>query len=150
MAATSVFPNDVDALRGDDILLSILVLAARISGNSELSLPVDELQGLIREFRGGAEGVILRCFVFSDSGPVPFSPTLEESIGRLSLGGLVSRYDTQNPEILRINPAGEEYFQKEIQPHLNESDRKKLRFLGCELLRFSEAQEKDPEDNLSL
>lgn len=42
-------------------------------------------------------------FVFSDSGPKPFSPQLEAALDQLTFAGFIHRFDAQNPDIVVIS-----------------------------------------------
>jgi hypothetical protein len=52
---------------------------------------------------------ILDSFVFSDSGPEPYSPALSESVSRLQLSGLIGR---ENPdyEVVFLRDAADKFF----------------------------------------
>jgi len=96
----SDMPASQNAALPDHILAAVLTLAKREmlnkqpketrfafhSDDSQLQEIFSELQ---KDYR------ILDAFVFSDSGPEPYSPALEESVSSLQLSGLIGR---ENPE----------------------------------------------------
>lgn len=59
--------------------------------------------------------VLKKYFLFSKSGPKPFSPALNNALSELQLGGLIAR---QNPEyqVLVVKPTAQRY----VQDHLLE------------------------------
>lgn len=61
-------------------------------------------------------------FVFSDSGPEPYCPILEESINHLVLGGCISRPFVNDWEVLILLPAGEDFFEKEGKKRFSDEE----------------------------
>lgn len=57
---------------------------------------------------------ILNAFVFSDHGPDPYSPALEESVSRLQLSGLIGR---ENPdyEVVFVQEAAERFYDQVLR-----------------------------------
>jgi len=76
-------------------------------------------------------------FVFSDSGPEPYSPVLSESISRLQLSGLVGR---ENPdyEVLFLRQSAEQYFDQELRHRLSKQDLGQLQQLAQRFLQLVE------------
>lgn len=100
------------SLLPDDILTAIFTLAKNKTQRPRLAFRGHD-STLQEVFRGLAEKFnypFLKSFVFSDSGPEPYSPVLSESISRLQLSGLVGR---ENPdyEVLFVSPSAERYFE---------------------------------------
>lgn len=103
--------SENDVFPGDR-LCTVLVLAKRRLNSKDFSLKAHDydLQRIFyridRQTRGKTG------FVFSNSGPVPYSPDLEEDITWLQFSGLTGRPDLQSPEILVLKPQGEAYFNE--------------------------------------
>lgn len=55
-----------------------------------------------------------RYFVFSDFGPVPFSPRLQEAIEALQVAGMISLPDLQHPDVMELNLSAENWYEKEL------------------------------------
>jgi len=101
----------------DDILLAIFAMAQEESGQSYFRFQGHDfdLQHIFRSLT--EESPLLReYFVFSSGGPMPYSPSLTESVSRLQLSGIVGR---ENPEyeFLFVKPAAMEYL-KRLEPKL--------------------------------
>lgn len=109
----------------DDVLGAVLTLAARqCAKRLEFRAHDSTLQGVFRDLAGRFE-YLRRYFVFSDSGPEFYSPTLNESFARLQLAGLIGR---QNPdyEIVFLRPAADDYYKHVLEPTLDEPTRTQL------------------------
>jgi hypothetical protein len=118
MAANLV--HDQLDLLPDDVLVAILVTARRRGGSPRrLSFRGHDsaLQGLFHELSQDPKFPLLGCFVFSDSGPLPYSPALNESVSTLQLAGLIGR---ENPdyEILFLRASAETYFEEVLKDQL--------------------------------
>src|SRR6266700_16520 len=63
-----------------------------------------QFQEIFNELRQTDKYSLLDAFVFSDIGPEPYSPALNESVSRLQLSGLIGR---ENPdyEVVFLRPA---------------------------------------------
>ncbi|HEX9349629.1 MAG TPA: hypothetical protein VF919_18810 [Gemmatimonadales bacterium] len=114
---TTLAPGSMNDLLPDDILLAILAMAQKESGESYFRFEGHDfdLQRVFRELT--QEFALLRnYFVFSSGGPMPYSPSLTESVSRLQLSGMVGR---ENPEyeFLFLKPAANEYM-KRLEPKL--------------------------------
>jgi hypothetical protein len=110
------------ALLPDDVLTAILVLAKRFSKQDRMAFRGHDsalqkvFQTLSEEFPND-----LKPFVFSDSGPEPYSPVLSESISRLQLSGLVGR---ENPdyEVIFLRSSAERYFDEDLKRRFSPED----------------------------
>jgi hypothetical protein len=115
----------------DDILTAILALAKQSSSEERLAFKGHDyaLQKVVRQLAQEYHNRLLDPFVFSDSGPEPYSPALSESISRLQLSGLVGR---ENPdyEVLFLRPAAEKYFEEELKPRFSVNEIKDLRAMA--------------------
>jgi hypothetical protein len=95
----------------DHVLAAILTLAKRESKRDRLAFRGHDfqLQGIFNDLRKSKKYPILETFVFSDSGPEPYSPALSESVSRLQLSGLIGR---ENPdyEVVFLRDAADKFF----------------------------------------
>ncbi len=84
------------------------------------------LQRVFDELRGEHQFPLLDAFVFSDTGPVPYSPILNESVSKLQLSGLIGR---ENPdyEVLFLRPAAEDFYDHSLSLQLSREQVKELR-----------------------
>jgi hypothetical protein len=106
-------PASQNAVLPDHILAAVLTLAKRemIKQSKETRFAFhsddSQLQGIFSELQKDYR--ILDAFVFSDSGPEPYSPALEESVSRLQLSGLIGR---ENPdyEVVFLQPSADGFF----------------------------------------
>jgi hypothetical protein len=75
---------------------------------------------------------ILGAFVFSESGPDPYSPILNESVSKLQLAGLIGR---ENPdyEIILLRPVAEKFYN-ELEQRLSPEDLRQLKDVAHEFL----------------
>src|ERR1700686_4667204 len=96
------------AILTDHILSAILTLAKKRSGRTRFAFRGHDfqLQEIFGELSRDGKFPILSGFVFSDSGPEPYSPVLNESVSKLQLSGLIGR---ENPdyEVLFLRAAAE-------------------------------------------
>jgi len=83
------------------------------------------LQLIFRELRQELDAPLLQRFVFSDSGPIPYSPILSESVSKLQLSGLLGR---ENPdyEVLFLMPAAEKFYDEVLQARFSEEEKRQL------------------------
>jgi hypothetical protein len=77
-----------------------------------------QLQEIFNDLRSTGSYPLLEAFVFSDSGPEPYSPTLNESVSRLQLSGLIGR---ENPdyEVVFLRPAADRFFAEVLEQELD-------------------------------
>ncbi len=73
-----------------------------------------QLQEVFHELHETGKYPILDVFVFSDNGPEPYSPALNESVSRLQLSGLIGR---ENPdyEFVFLRPAADRFFEEVLK-----------------------------------
>lgn len=100
-----------------DILAAIFVNLKRHCEKRQLFMKVDynKFQRIFYELmlRDPESRQCLRnYFVFSDSGPAPFSPLLQKAIAELQLGGIICWPNTQEPDVMRLNPSAEDWYDK--------------------------------------
>lgn len=103
----------------DDVLSAILALAEQQSGEDRFAFRGHDfrLQQIFSELSKEFP-VVSKYFVFSSTGPVPYSPILNESISRLQLSGLIGR---ENPdyEVLFLRPTAQKYFTQALKARLD-------------------------------
>ncbi len=122
---TTMAADFAPRVRADDVLAAILALAERASGKHlEVRAHDSNLQKIFRDLVKRFD-YLRPHFVFSDSGPELYSPTLNESFARLQLAGLIGR---QNPdyEVMFLRPAAMEYYSQMLEPKLDAEAKKAL------------------------
>ena len=89
------------------------------------------LQQIFKEL--SAEHKLLGPFVFSDSGPEPYSPALSESVSRLQLSGLIGR---ENPdyEVVFLREAADRFYDNVLSKEFDEGEIQQLTAVAKELL----------------
>src|SRR5947208_11119595 len=123
----------------DHILSAVLTLAKRelekTSESQRLAFRSHDFQfqEIFNELRRSGKYQILDAFVFSDSGPEPYSPTLSESVSRLQLSGLIGR---ENPDyaVVFLRPAAEKFYDEILAQRLSPEDLTQLREIAAEFL----------------
>ena len=115
--------QEKEKLLPDDILTALLTLAKQKSGKERLAFRGHD-SDLQRSFRNLSEKCgsrLLEPFVFSDSGPEPYSPVLHECLSRLQLSGLVGR---ENPdyEVVFLRPSAEAYFAEHLSRQFSQDE----------------------------
>jgi hypothetical protein len=92
-----------------------------------------QLQEIFSDIQKAKKRPILAPFVFSDSGPEPYSPALDESVARLQLSGLIGR---ENPdyEIVFLQPSADRFFDDVLKTEFDESQLKQLTEIASEFL----------------
>lgn len=119
----------------DDILTAILELAGQEKGGDQFRFKGhdEELQKVFYELSGDASRTLLGSFVFSKSGPRPYSPALSDSVSKLQLAGLLVR---QNPdyEIVFTTPAAKGYYESVLSKRFSEEDKHQLKEIAKEFL----------------
>jgi hypothetical protein len=131
-------PASQNAVLPDHILAAILTLAKRESlkrsketrfafhsDDSQLQEIFSDLQ---KDYR------ILDAFVFSESGPEPYSPALEESVSRLQLSGLIGR---ENPdyEVVFLQPSADGFCDDVLTTEFDEPQREQLAKIASAFLK---------------
>jgi len=133
-------PATRSAVLPDHILSAVLALAEqqlREKDQSQKRLAFRshdfQLQELFNSLRQTGKYPMLNAFVFSDSGPEPYSPALNESVSRLQLSGLIGR---ENPdyEVVFLRPAAERFFNEVLASEFDESQRKELTEIASQFL----------------
>jgi hypothetical protein len=92
-----------------------------------------QLQEIFHDLRQTNRYPVLDAFVFSDSGPEPYSPALNESVSRLQLSGLIGR---ENPdyEVVFIRPAAERFFDEVLKREFDAADLHQLSEVASKFL----------------
>ena len=108
------------SLLPDDALSAILALAKHHIGGKRLAFRAhdSQLQEIFLELAKQYD-FLPKIFMFSSSGPRPYSPDLNDSIAKLQLAGLLGR---ENPDyqVIFLRPAAESYFDKVLAPKLGD------------------------------
>jgi hypothetical protein len=124
----------------DHILAAVLTLAKREldkKNQSQQRLAFRshdfQLQEIFDNLRKTGKYPILDAFVFSESGPEPYSPALNESVSRLQLSGLIGR---ENPdyEVVFLRPAADRFFDEVLSSRLGTSERQQLNEIASQFL----------------
>ena len=119
----------------DDVLTAILELARQESRKEQLSFRGhdDDLQSIFFELARDPKHDLLQEFVFSDSGPRPYSPTLSDSVSKLQLAGLVGR---RNPdyEIVFTTPAARKFYDSVLSNRFSPTQIEQLRDIAKKFL----------------
>lgn len=128
------------AILPDHVLSAVLTLAKRAlvakdASQKRLAFRSHDfqLQEIFNDLRKTGEYPILNAFVFSDSGPEPYSPALNESVSRLQLSGLIGR---ENPdyEVVFLRPAADRFFDEVLKPRLGPSDIQQLTKIASQFI----------------
>jgi hypothetical protein len=115
------------AILPDHILSAVLTLAKREllkkdTKKTRLAFRSHDfqLQEIFNDLRKTGDYPILNAFVFSESGPEPYSPALNESVSRLQLSGLIGR---ENPdyEVVFLQPAADRFFDNVLKSEFDQS-----------------------------
>jgi hypothetical protein len=128
-------PAARSAILPDHVLSAILTLAKRESKEPRFAFRGHDyqLQEVFSELTRMGKYPILSGFVFSDTGPEPYSPVLNESVSKLQLSGLIGR---ENPdyEVLFLRPAAEKFYDEILAQGLSSDDQAQLREIAAEFL----------------
>ncbi|HLM80241.1 MAG TPA: hypothetical protein VK302_06370 [Terriglobales bacterium] len=133
-------PVTQTAILPDHILAAVLALAKqeleRTSQKDRLAFRSHDfqLQDVFDELRRMGKYSILNAFVFSDSGPEPYSPVLNESVSRLQLSGLIGR---ENPdyEVVFLRPAADRFFDDVLRSEFDPSQLQQLTEVASQFLK---------------
>ena len=118
----------------DDVLSAILVVAEEKHGRQLRFRAYDsDLQDLFYRLRQESACPLLECFVFSDAGPVPYSPMLSDSISRLQLAGLLG-HENPDYEVLFLTQSAKAYYDAELMTRFTQDERDELGRVGDLLL----------------
>jgi hypothetical protein len=90
-------------------------------------------QEIFNELRLTKSYPILETFVFSEVGPEPYSPALNESVSRLQLSGLIGR---ENPdyEVVFTRPAADRFFDEVLSGEFTPEEMKQLENVAARFL----------------
>jgi len=125
----------------DHILSAVLTLAKQELGKAEqnpkrLAFRSHDfqLQEIFSELQKTKNYPILDAFVFSDDGPEPYSPALNESVSRLQLSGLIGR---ENPdyEVVFLRPAADRFYDEVLRTEFSDSQRRELAEIASQFLK---------------
>ena len=128
-------PDTHTEILPDHILAAVLTLAKRKRKESGFSFRSYDfqLQDLFHNLLMTGKYPILNAYVFSDSGPEPYSPALNDSVSRLQLSGLLGRKNP-NYEVVMLNDAAEKFYDEVLSREFDESQRKQLDEIASEFL----------------
>jgi hypothetical protein len=122
----SAIQSHPPSLLPDDALSAILALASHHVAGKRFAFRAhdSQLQDIFRELAEQYD-FLPTIFMFSSSGPKPYSPDLNDSIAKLQLAGLLGR---ENPDyqVIFLRPAAESYFKKILAPKLDDEMLKSL------------------------
>ena len=109
---------DSPVIYASDVFLGILVNLSKKFADPQKLLSIrahnSRLQGIFYSLKMADQKYdVMEPFVFSDSGPFPYCPVLEEAINQLILGGCISYPFTTDWEVIVLLPAGEKFFEEE-------------------------------------
>ena len=92
-----------------------------------------QFQEIFNELRQSDKYPILDAFVFSEIGPDPYSPALNESVSRLQLSGLIGR---ENPdyEVVFLRPAADQFFTEVLSSEFDEPQIQQLTEIASQFL----------------
>jgi hypothetical protein len=106
-------PAAQTAILPDHILAAVLTLAKLESKQPRFAFHSYDfqLQEIFNDLQKTKKYPLLDAFVFSDSGPEPYSPVLNESVSRLQLSGLIGR---ENPdyEVVFLQDAADQFYKE--------------------------------------
>lgn len=106
-------PAAQSAILPDHILAAVLALAKQEFNKPRFAFHSYDfqLQEIFYDLQKANKYPLLDAFVFSDSGPEPYSPALNESVSRLQLSGLIGR---ENPdyEVVFLQDAADQFYKK--------------------------------------
>jgi hypothetical protein len=129
------------AILPDHILSAVLTLAKQELGKDKpdqqrLAFRSHDfqLQEIFNDLRKTGKYPLLDTFVFSDSGPEPYSPALNESVSRLQLSGLIGR---ENPdyEVVFLRPAADRFYEEVLKSQFDNSQHQQLVGIASEFLK---------------
>lgn len=124
----------------DDVLTAILELARQeVRPRDRLAFRGhdEDLQRIFFELSKDRKRTLLGGFVFSQSGPRPYSPALSDAVSKLQLAGLLGR---QNPdyEILFTTSAAGRFYDQVLSRRLTSGEIDQLREIAKEFVSMVE------------
>ena len=131
------------AVLPDHVLAAVLTLAHKELARREGKEPNAkrlafrshdfQLQEIFSELRKDGKYTVLDTFVFSDTGPEPYSPALNESVARLQLSGLIGR---ENPdyEVVFLRDAADRFYDEVLSFEFGAREIQQLTEVASEFL----------------
>ena len=130
---TVALKEDPEVL-ADDVLSAILILAQKKLGKKLRFRAYDsDLQDLFYQLVQETACPLLECFVFSDAGPMPYSPMLSESVSRLQLAGLLG-HENPDYEVLFLTLSAKAYYDAELTKRFSKEELQQLDAVADALL----------------
>lgn len=124
------------AVLPDHILAAVLAIAKRELNRDRFAFRGHDfqLQEIFSELQKSKKYPILDAFVFSDSGPEPYSPVLSESVSRLQLSGLIGR---ENPdyEIVFLQDSADQFFNHVLRNEFSHDQLRQLDEIAAHFLK---------------
>lgn len=128
---------DIGRLEVDpaDLILAILMFCQDMRLQRPLEVSDFDLHMLIFGLRERyQDSMALEPFVFSETGPAPFSPILQRSLETLKFSGLISRPDLVNkPDQLVVHENGRRWFKEISQPLLSRGQIEDCKIAAAEI-----------------
>ena len=124
----------------DHVLSAVLTLAKRELEKTPLYNRLAfrshdfQLQAIFDQLQKTRKYPILDAFVFSDSGPEPYSPALNESVSRLQLSGLIGR-ENPNYEVVFLRAAADKFYDEVLDSEFDEIQHQQLSEIASEFLK---------------
>jgi hypothetical protein len=129
-------PTTQPTVLPDHILAAVLTLAKKQSGEERFAFQSDDsqLQEIFSKLQKDPGYPILGAFIFSHSGPEPYSPALEESVSRLQLSGLIGR---ENPDydVVFLQPSADGFFSDVLATEFDQDQLRQLNAIASEFLK---------------
>lgn len=134
-------PASQNAVLPDHVLAAVLTLAKREILNkhpeeTRFAFHSDDsqLQEIFSDLQKDQRYRILDAFVFSNSGPEPYSPALEESVSRLQLSGLIGR---ENPdyEVVFLQSSADGFFDDVLTTEFDKNQLQQLTEIASAFLK---------------
>ena len=120
----------------DHILAAVLTLAKKESKQERFAFQSYDfqLQKVFNDLQKTKKYSLLDAFVFSDSGPEPYSPVLNESVSRLQLSGLIGR---ENPdyEVVFLQEAADQFYKEVLSFEFGAPEIQQLTEIASQFLR---------------
>lgn len=119
----------------DHVLAAVLALAKKKSGLDRFAFRGHDyqLQEVFADLSKPGKYPILKAFVFSNTGPEPYSPALNESVSRLQLSGLIGR---ENPDYAKVflQPSAERFFDEVLSKKFSNDELAQLDDIASQFL----------------
>jgi hypothetical protein len=119
-----------------DKLCALFVLAQKQSQYDSIAFRAHNYQfqetfgKLIEKYQG-----TLPEMIFTERGPGKTSPALTEALTYLTAGGITSRRDLQDPQLLFLRGSAQKYYEECVEPLLSEEEISGLETLASELIK---------------